>query len=351
MRRGVLNENLADSHPARTYTLDMDIAWVSTARDRDVRDGLLTQAGLAVDGDVTRSVLLYDGDMAVGTASRKDNVLKWFAINPSYQGQGLVGMLLTPLATEAIAAGISRLFLVTKPGNVVLFRPFGFFLIAETSRMALLENRKDGLSSYLAALEGPRTGRVGAIVMHANPFTLGHRYLVEQASRRCDALHLFVLSTPGGPWTSAERLSMVTSGCEDVGNVFVHASEEYLVSPATFPTYFLKDGATGAQAELDIAIFLDKVVPALGIKVRFVGTELEDLVTSAYNKALKEALPSRGVEVVEIPRLVVEGKPVSASRVRAYLGQGKVREAAVLVPDTTRPYLVRARTSSPLPRR
>lgn len=86
--------------------MDMDIAWVSTARDRDVRDGLLAQAGLAVDGDVTRSVLLYDGDMAVGTASRKDNVLKWFAINPSYQGQGLVGMLLTPLATEAIAAGI-----------------------------------------------------------------------------------------------------------------------------------------------------------------------------------------------------------------------------------------------------
>ncbi|MDD7202561.1 MAG: GNAT family N-acetyltransferase [Sphaerochaetaceae bacterium] len=125
----------------------MDITWVSTDQDREARDRLLARAGLAADGDVTRSVLLYDGDMAVGTASRKDNVLKWFAINPSYQGQGLVGVLLTPLVTDAIASGISRLFFVTKPGNVVLFRSFGFFLIAETSRMALMENRKDGLSS------------------------------------------------------------------------------------------------------------------------------------------------------------------------------------------------------------
>ncbi len=125
----------------------MDITWVSTDQDREARDRLLARAGLAADGDVTRSVLLYDGDMAVGTASRKGNVLKWFAINPSYQGQGLVGVLLTPLVTDAIASGISRLFFVTKPGNVVLFRPFGFFLIAETSRMALMENRKDGLSS------------------------------------------------------------------------------------------------------------------------------------------------------------------------------------------------------------
>ena len=329
----------------------MDIAWVSTDQDRDARDGLLAQAGLTADGDVTRSVVLYDGDMAIGTASRKDNVLKWFAIAPSFQGQGLMGMLLTPLVTEALASGVSRLFLVTKPDNVVLFRPFGFFLIAETSRMALLENRRNGLSSYLAALEGPRTGRIGAVVMHADPFTLGHRYLVEQASQRCDALHLFVLSTPGGLWTSGERFSMVRSGCGDLGNVFVHASEEYLVSPATFPTYFLKEGATDAQAELDIALFLDAVVPALGIKVRFVGTEPEDMVTSAYNKELKEALPPRGVEVVEIPRLALAGKPVSASRVRAYLVQGKVGEAAALVPVTTRPYLVMARTSSQPPRR
>jgi [citrate (pro-3S)-lyase] ligase len=29
--------------------------------------------------------------------------------------------------------------------------------------------------------------------MNANPFTLGHRHLVEQAAARCDALHLFVV--------------------------------------------------------------------------------------------------------------------------------------------------------------
>ncbi|VEI46789.1 [citrate [pro-3S]-lyase] ligase [Actinobacillus equuli] len=50
-----------------------------------------------------------------------------------------------------------------------------------------MENQRTGFANYLANLTAcspvPRaTQRVAAIVMNANPFTLGHLYLVEKAA-------------------------------------------------------------------------------------------------------------------------------------------------------------------------
>ncbi|EFA28598.1 ABC transporter, ATP-binding protein, partial [Haemophilus influenzae HK1212] len=39
----------------------------------------------------------------------------------------------------------------------------------------------------------------GSIVMNANPFTLGHRYLIEQALQQCDHLHLFIVGEDASP--------------------------------------------------------------------------------------------------------------------------------------------------------
>ena len=58
-----------------------------------------------------------------------------------------------------------------------------------------MENRRDGFGRYLRDLEQTRRpGRSAALVMNANPFTLGHRYLAETAAAACDTLHLFLVS-------------------------------------------------------------------------------------------------------------------------------------------------------------
>jgi len=86
------------------------------------------------------------------------------------------------------------------------------------------------------------------------------------------------------------------------------------------------------------------------IKRRYIGTEPISAVTAVYNETLKERLPRAGIEVVELPRLELDGQVVSASRVRALLGDSRrpldnptpelIAELAKLVPETTLKYLL-----------
>ena len=90
-----------------------------------------------------------------------------------------------------------------------------------------------------------------------------------------------------------QRFTMVKNGVSGIKKCFVHRSEEYLISRATFPTYFIKDKkrTEEIQADLDIVLFGEKIAPKLGIIKRFVGTEPNCCVTSAYNRRLKKLLP------------------------------------------------------------
>ena len=123
---------------------------------------------------------------------------------------------------------------------------------------------------------------MGSIVMNANPFTNGHRYLVETASRQCDQLHVFVLSADASEFPADVRLDLVTKGCEDLYNVYVHGSSDYLISHATFPDYFLKDKASGSEkaVELDLKIFGKYYQKTFGITHRFVGEEPFSKITA-----------------------------------------------------------------------
>ena len=106
-----------------------------------------------------------------------------------------------------------------------------------------------------------------------------------------------------------------------------------MISHATFPTYFMKDGVDKEKvnASLDLVIFAEKIAPALNITKRFVGTEPYCPVTRQYNELMKELLPPRGIEVVELERLL----GISASRVRAAMDARDFETVLKLVPDTT----------------
>ena len=260
------------------------------------------------------------------------SVLREIAVRPDFEGEGACAAIVSRLIAAAYEAQKTRLFLCTKPEHKRMFGSLGFFPLAETPDALLMENSRDGLSRFLSSLEKPG-GRAGAIVCNCNPFTRGHRYLIEQAALQCDALHVFVLSEEGAEFSAAERFQLALAGTADIPNCLVHESAGYLVSRATFPAYFIKEAARAddVRADLDLTLFGTRIAPALGITVRFVGTEPFCPVTRAYNARMKQLLPPMGVEVVEMARK--DG--ISASRVREYMREKNLPALRPLVPDTT----------------
>ena len=178
----------------------------------------------------------------------------------------------------------------------------------------------------------------GVVVMNCNPFTLGHRYLIEQAAKQVERLFVIVVREDCSLFAYAERKAMVEQGVAHLENVTVIDGSEYAISQATFPTYFLKrlDDAADTQMLLDLDLFSRHIAPALRATVRFVGTEPTDQLTRRYNQLMHEVL----ADVREIVRLEKEGNAVSASRVRKAMEQGDMSTIRQLVPPTTLPYII-----------
>jgi len=322
--------------------MDLELVFSPKGRKRALWQQLLQQEGLTPEEAADVTALLWDGEILAGTASRLGNLIKCVAVDSRYQGQGLTAQLLTALRQDCASQGISHLFLYTKPQNEHLFRPLFFYPVAQSPDVLLMENRKDGITEFLRRLPKAEVrGKIGGIVANCNPFTLGHRYLMETASRQCDHLYVFVLSEDKSQFSYADRLEMVKLGTGDLKNVTVLPTGPYLISNATFPTYFLKETAPAStiQCALDCEIFGKHYAKHFGITTRFVGTEPNCQVTAAYNEAMKKALPPLGVEVVEIPRITQNQLPISASRVRQLLQAVAWDSLETLVPPTTYTYL------------
>ena len=303
----------------------------------------LNVCGLDYDDNVGFTAMLMEDDEILAAGSLDGNTLKCIAVSPQHQGEGLTAALMTALREEAFARGQRHLMLFTKPFNDAMFREFGFYPVLRTRDCLLMENRRRGLADYLAGLQRPENveGPVGCIVANCNPFTLGHRYLIETAAAQCAVLHVFVLSEDRSAFRPEDRLKLVREGCADLANVIIHPTGPYLISSATFPAYFLRDRvrADRAHYELDVRLFAEKFVPALGITRRYIGEEPYCPVTRGYNDALKEHLPGYGVEVIEISRKESGGEAISASRVRNLLARGELDAIRPLVPETTFEFL------------
>ena len=180
--------------------------------------------------------------------------------------------------------------------------------------------------------------RGGVVVMNCNPFTLGHRYLIEQAAKQVERLYVMIVREDCSLFAYTERKAMVEQGVADIENVNVIDGSDYAISRATFPTYFLKrlDDAADTQMLLDLDLFRRHIAPALGATVRFVGTEPTDQLTRRYNQLMHEALK----DVRETDRLEKDGNAVSASRVRKAMEECDMNTIRQLVPPTTLPYII-----------
>ncbi|MGI6074945.1 MAG: [citrate (pro-3S)-lyase] ligase [Pyramidobacter sp.] len=301
----------------------------------------LASLGLDYDDGVEMSCCACDADgEIVATASRQGPVLKCVGVSPFHEGEGLAASVVTEAVTDAMNAGLTHLFLFTKPSNRRIFADLGFFTVAETADMLLMENRRDGIGRFVKSLEAPVTrGVIGAVVANCNPFTRGHQALMALAASECDFLHVFVLSAEKSLFPAALRLEMAKRGTAHIKNCAVHPTGDYLISAATFPDYFLKDKtvAEDVKCQLDLTVFAQCFAAPLGIVRRYVGTEPYSAVTRKYNEAMKAFLPPLGIEVREISRVESGGKPVSATEVRRLLqtvGLGAPELKALLPPTT-----------------
>lgn len=310
-----------------------------------------------------------DGDEILAGGGLDGNVIKCVAVSESARSEGLMNILVSRLIAIAREEGRESVKAFTKPENEGIFKSLGFALIASSPNAILMENGRGGLPEYrkyLASLARP--GRNGAIVMNANPFTKGHRYLVEQAASQVDNLYVIVVKEDRSRFPYVERKAMIEAGCAGLDNVVVCEGSDYAISAATFPTYFLKklDDATDTQIALDLDLFVNHIAQPLGVTVRFAGSEPEDALTRRYNELMAEILPGtsvavvrqdhqpdselvegsavrqarRPIDFVEIPRLEQNGNPISATSLRRALDKGNLKEAMEYIPESSIPYLV-----------
>lgn len=314
-----------------------------SGRKRKKLKEFLQRSELDYDEQIEYTVNLVDGDEEiVATGSIHQNVLKCIAVSDKHQGLGLSARIVTLLMNYAMDKGREHLFLFTKPKNLLMFSDLGFYKIIQTADVLLMENTRDGIKKYVQSLSRPeQSGTVGAIVANCNPFTLGHRYVIEQAAAQCDTLHLFILSEDKSAFSAKVRYELVQQGIKDLPNVYLHHSSDYLISSAVFPTYFIKDKSKAADAncELDIRIFCEFFAKELGISKRFVGSEPFCEVTNAYNSAMKKLLPDYGIELVELVRKESGGTAISASFVRKCMANGDYETIKMIVPESTYRYI------------
>ena len=84
-------------------------------------------------------------------------------------------------------------------------------------------------------MENRHENGIGAVVMNCNPFTRGHEYLIREAAKKNKWLHIFILSEEQSFLTTRERYQLVKEGIQEIPNVILHQTSEYMISPAVFP--------------------------------------------------------------------------------------------------------------------
>lgn len=331
--------------------MDVSFRRITVGPEKDLTEvrALLAADGLELDRDVSVLVAGYDGAGTLACcAGLARDVVKCVAIRADMRGEGLALPLMTEVTATAWEMGQKDLFLYTKPENEALFAGCGFIPLAKVPGAAvLMENNTRRLADYCRELEAlKQPGEAAALVMNCNPFTLGHRFLAEEAAGETDHVHLFVVREDSSEIPYEDRLALVQQGVAGIANLTVHPGSVYLISRATFPSYFLKDAAEVEKAYtgIDIQIFRKYIAPSLGITRRFVGTEPHSAITRRYNEDLAYwltapdvAAPPVALEILE--RKTVGGEAISASRVRELWRRGDMDGLHPLVPETTYAYL------------
>ena len=306
---------------------------------------LLNAEGIKKDRNLDYTCAAYDSDYnIIGTGSCFGNTLRCLAVSNEHRGEGLTNKIISHLIEYQFARGNFHLFIYTKFSTYHLFKDLGFYEIVRIKdQIVFMENKKTGFNDYLNNLAKTKINynnakKIAAIVMNANPFTLGHLYLIEKASKENDILHLFIVSEDKSIVPFNIRKKLIKEGTAHLSNIIYHDTGPYIISSSTFPSYFQKDekDVIESHANLDIEIFV-KIARVLDINARYVGEEPTSLVTGIYNQLMEKKLPENGINCVVVKRKEILGGNgvISASEVRKKIKEGKIEDIKNMVPDCT----------------
>jgi [citrate (pro-3S)-lyase] ligase len=311
---------------------------------KEVKDFLKTFE-LQLDDNVDFTIVIRQNEEIKATCSKSKNVFKCFAVSDDLRGEGVAAILMGAVSDKLFEEGIYHSFIFTKVENTGIFTSLGYKLIHQIENVALLESGIYDIKKYLKDIQVEynidTSTKKAALVMNCNPFTLGHRYLIEEASKQSEEVLVFIVEEDKSSFPFNYRYAMVKEGVSHLNNVRVIKGGEYIISQATFPSYFLRkeDVILKAYTTLDASIFGRYFCETLNITKRFIGEEPYCKVTRAYNDSLKEILPIYGVEVIEVKRKAFMEDIISASKVRKLMKEGQISDIEHIVPSSTWEFL------------
>lgn len=304
----------------------------------------LAKFELKYDTNIDYTVVIRENDKIIATASKEKNIIKCFAIDPARQGEGISGFILTNITNKMFDQGYFHSMVFTKTKNQDIFRGIGYKEVAQTDKVILMEMGTNSIDKTIDKIKKSidMEKQKAMIVMNCNPFTYGHLYLIEKASKENEEVLIFVVEENKSVFPFSIRFELVKEGVSHLKNVKVVSGSEYMISSATFPNYFLRkeDDSLIEYTKLDATISGKQFAKKLGITKRYIGEEPYCKVTKKYNEALMKILPQYGVEVVLVPRKELNNTAISASIVRDKLKNGKLEELKALVPKTTFDFLI-----------
>ncbi|NLM05208.1 MAG: [citrate (pro-3S)-lyase] ligase [Clostridiales bacterium] len=304
----------------------------------------LSTFNLFFDKDIEYTVIAKKDREILGTCSHAGKVLKCFAVREGLQGEGIASKLITHITNYLFEKGIYEYFVFTEPKNLNIFKGLNFKEVYTVDKVSLLEGGMVNINKYIEKMyknSGLKDNEKAALVMNCNPFTLGHRYLIERAAKENEEVVVFIVEEDRSLFPFKVRLDLVKKGTKDLPNVHVIPGGDYIISSNTFPSYFLREEGTRLKAytQLDAGIFGKYISPIFNIKRRYIGTEPYCNVTSEYNRALSYILPKYDIELVKINRVIKDNKAISASNVRNLIKTEDWDKIKAIVPKTTYDFL------------
>ncbi len=309
--------------------------------ERDLLISFLKKHDFEYEYDITYSILVYDEDKLVATSSLANNVMKCFLVIKEYTNQNITNLMFSHLVNYMSQLNIFHYFVYTIPRNELIFTSLNMKTIVMTMNTVLLEGG-DEIINVLTNLRDEYAlsdNKKAAVMINANPMTLGHLYLIETASKENKEVLVFVVSEDLSSFPFLDRFEIIKSATSYLKNVTVLPTLSYLVSKITFPKYFLKEDQLikDEQTLIDVLVYKQYYEKIFNINIRYLGEEPFSFNTNKYNQVLKTYL---GSHVKIIKRKKIGEKIVSASLVRKLLKENNTEEIKKYVPLATYEYLV-----------
>ncbi len=189
--------------------------------------------------------------------------------------------------------------------------------------------------NYFHGQDLRRFNRVACCVFNGNPFTNGHKYLIETASKAVDHVYLLSLRENCSMFSFNERYAMAVDATSNLPNVTVVPDSLSVADATNFPAYFIKvyEGDAEEQIERHVEMYAAIAKP-LHTTHRYVGEEAHDLVANGINEACKRILPRYGIKTVVVKRKEDDSGVITGSCVRELAANNNPRLDS-LVPKAT----------------